>query len=167
MFKYCNWPIYKPYKNVMKKFLLISALMVGISFSLIAQEGINDLVVVGQIASDENMKQIEARYKGKENTCFINDSGVNAIEQITAAVSGRSYENLHIFVQNTANSLIFNSLVITSENIDQYKTTLVKWKKSFSGKVIIHCASPLSDYSNSAIKRAFERITGMEFTLTI
>jgi hypothetical protein len=150
----------------MKKFLLISGLIVGITFSLIAQEGINDLVVVGQIASDENMKQIEARYKGKENTFFINDSGANAIEQITAAISGRSFENLHIFVQGTANSLIFNRLVITSENIDQYKASLLKWKKSFSGQVIIHCASPLDAESNSMIKRAFERITGMHFTLT-
>lgn len=151
----------------MKKFLLISGLIVGITFRLIAQEGINDLVVVGQISSDENMKQVEARYMGKENTCFINESEVNAIEQITAAVSGHSFENLHIFVQSTANSLIFNSLVITPENIDQYKTSLLQWKKSFSGKVIIHCASPLAAESNSLIKRAFERITGMEFTLTI
>jgi hypothetical protein len=151
----------------MKKFLLISGLIVGFTFSLIAQESINDLVVVGQVASNENMKQIEARYTGKENTFFVNDSGSNAIEQITTAISGRAFENLHIFVQSTANSLIFNSLVITSENIDQFTTSLLKWKKSFSGKVIIHCASPLSDYSKSRIKQAFERITGMEFMLTI
>lgn len=158
----------KPIKtNTMKKFLLISGLMIQISFCLFGQESNKDFVVVGQVASDLNMKQVQIRYSNKTNVLFIADNETNAFDQITTSIKGRTFENLHIFLQSTPNSLIFNSLVITKDNVLQFTDSLKKWKSSISGKVIIHRTKVLDEKEASEIKQAFENLTGIEFIITI
>jgi len=157
----------KPIKsNTMKKFLLISGLMILISFSLFAQDNNKDFVVVGQVASDMNMIQIEMRYKESQNVYSVTDSPINPINQIASAISGKSFENLHIFVKSTPVSLLFNNVPITAENIEQHKAPLQTWKNSISGKVYIHCSVAPDEKSSSDMKLVFERITGMEFIIT-
>lgn len=157
----------KPLKtNTMRKFLILSGLIVLVTFNLIAQEGNNDFVVVGQADSDQNMVQIVMRYTNSQSVCFISDSNVSPIDQITSSVSGKSYENVHIFAISTANSLKLNGMQINAGNIEQYKLQLIKWKESISGKVIIHCTGTIDEKSSADMKLAFERYTGMEFIFT-
>jgi len=158
----------KPIKsNTMKKFLLISGLMILISFSLLAQDSNKDFVVVGQVASDLNMQQVQIRYSNKMNVLFLADSETNGVDQITATIEGKSFENLHIFLQSTPSSLIFNSLVITKDNVSQLKDSLKKWKSAISGRVIIHSTIVLDENEAAEIKLALEKYAGIEFTITI
>ena len=144
--------------------LMLSVLIVSRSTGQIRND--NDFVVVGEVSSDQNMKQVQMRYAERSNVYFINKTNENPIEQVSLEIEGKTFDNLQIFVQSTPTSLIFNDLVITTANIADYENSLLKWKNFISGKVFIHCTVSLDDKSNAEMKQAFERISGMEFILT-
>ena len=144
--------------------LMLSVLIVSRAAGQIRND--NDFVVVGEISSDQNMTQVQMRYADRVNVCFINEVNENALEQVALALEGKTFDNLHIFVRSTPTSLIFNNLVITTANIVDYKKSLLKWKNTITGKVIIHCTATLDKDISAEMKQTFENNTGLEFTLT-
>ncbi len=152
---------------VMSKILLLFLVIIGISTRLSAQEGKNDLVIVGDVSTDLGMKQVEMRYKNNPNAYYIRNVSSNAINQIADALNDKMYDNMHIFVRNTASSLVLNSLELTADNIADYVNPISQWKKSLNGKIVIHTADPIDKSEADKIADALSKATGLEVNITI
>ncbi|HKK42245.1 MAG TPA: DUF4347 domain-containing protein [Bacteroidales bacterium] len=151
----------------MSKILLLFLVLAGITPCLNAQEGKNDLVIVGDVSTDLSMQQVDMRYKNNPNAYYIRETGSNAIDQISDALAGKMYDSMHIFVRNTASSLVFNNLELTADNIAAYTNVLAKWEKSLHGKIVIHTSDRMDDTAANNIAAALTKATGLEVIITI
>lgn len=130
-----------------------------------AQTSSKDFAVVGTVANDLNMQQIEMRYQKLGNACFILESNINAIAQIGNALKRKvKVQELQLFVRTSPNKLIFsNSTIITAENASDYAVAFSAWKKHVSGRVVIFSKTVFSTPEGLLLKRKLEKSTGLEF----
>lgn len=147
----------------MKKLILILSLVLAICFNGLAQNITTDFVVLDYSCPDG--EQLKAQYKGQANAIIVTASEVLAAEQISTALSGKRVTDLHIFVWTKSGSMIFTSIALTAENIDDYATLLSTWKLHVSGKVIIHSTEVFTSERGLAFKAKLERITGLTFIM--
>lgn len=146
----------------MKKLLLNLTLFLVIGFKAMSQSPVKDFVVIGDVSNDQNMQQIEMRYEGNINAYFIQNTEINAIEQITGTLKGKHYTDLHIFLRTAPNALILNNTVVTTENILQFSESLSNLKQSISGSIVFHSIVAFSSAEGAKLKQKLEELTGLK-----
>jgi hypothetical protein len=146
----------------MKKIFSIATLLLGIVFQVESQSVQKDFVIIGEVSNNLDMQQIKMRYQNAINAYFVQETSTNALEQIANALVGHSCENLHIFLQSRSNALIFNSLVVTSDNVNAVAASISKWKSYISGKIVIHSTVAFTTASGEQLKQALENASGLK-----
>lgn len=147
----------------MKKLTLIISLLLAIGFNGLAQNISTDFVVLDY--SCPNGEQLKAQYKGQTNAFIATASQVLAPSQITSALSGKKVTDLHIFVWSKPGSLVFTSIALTPENIQEFSSSLAIWKTHITGKVVIHSSDVFTSERGIDFKAKLEQITGLSFIM--
>jgi hypothetical protein len=149
----------------MKKILFIISLVLLLGNQSVAQPSEKDFVIVGYGTGDGNLQQVQKRYQKKSNAYLIKEAMANPLEQISKAIEGRSIRDLHIYSWEATGALKLNSITLTSENVNDFSQTLMKWKSSISGKVFIHSKTAFTTPEGVELKQKMEQISGLEFIM--
>jgi hypothetical protein len=147
----------------MKKLMLIIHLVLAIGLNGLAQNINTDFIVLDY--SCPNGEQLKAQYKGQTNAIIVTASSVLAPGQITTALTGKKVNDLHIFVWSKPGSMVFTSIALTPENIQEYASVLETWKLHVTGKVIIHSSDVFTTERGSDLKSKLEQSTGLTFIM--
>ena len=142
-------------------------LLMLLSFNTIsfAQNAATDYVVVGLVSDDASMQQIQKRYNSTSGAYFTADNSGSGVEQITEAASGRQIVDLHIFVKNDQQGIYLTHTPVTSANVNDFANYFKVWKKSISGKVVIHNQSGVTSPELTDLLGKMQDLTGLQFVL--
>jgi hypothetical protein len=147
----------------MKKLILIISLILVIIINGLAQNINTDFIAMDY--SCPNGEQLKAQYKGQTNAIIVTASQVLAPAQITTALTGKKVTDLHIFVWSKPGSMVFTSIALTPENIQEYTPLLATWKSHVSGKVVVHSTDVFTSERGLDFKAKLEQITGLTFIM--
>jgi hypothetical protein len=148
----------------MKKLLsLLILLAMGIFTEIMSQSPEKDFVIVGVVSGDLNLIQIQMRYEGAPNVYFIRESSTSAAEQIANSLEGLKINDLHIFTRSNTNGILLSGQPVTIENVNESSVQFKRWRKSVSGKVIIHINSGVTSPEISKLIIRLEQLCELEF----
>ena len=149
-----------------KKLLLISLMLLGYVNGIMAQSPkSNDFVIVGAVSGDQNMEQIESRYRHRPNVFFTVTSAVSGAEQISKSLEGRKIHDLHIYVNNDQQGLFLTDVPVTLANANDFSAQFSEWKKSVSGKVVVHNQTGIVSPVYLNLLDKLKELTGIEIEL--
>jgi hypothetical protein len=141
--------------------ILFAILLCYPIFSAFSQS-YTDFFVIDEIS--KNFSQLQAEYGNKANVYWTNGTNVNAVEQISNAAMGLQIENLHIYAPTKPGALVFNSIAITSYNVDEFADLLRAWSNVVTNQVVIHSEVVFTGDEGTLLKQRLEEITGLAFT---
>jgi len=121
-----------------------------------------DFIVIDEIA--DNMTELKAEFGNQPNVYWIDGTTVEAVAQISNAARGLQIENLHIYVPTKPGAIVFNSLAITSNNLDDLAEELKAWSNVVTKQVVIHSEVVFTEEEGALFKQRLEEITGLLFT---
>lgn len=132
------------------------------SFVHASSQSYSDFIVIDEIAED--MSELKSEFGNQANVYWIVGTSVNAIHQISTATEAIQIENLHIYVPTKPGAIVFSSIAITSENIQEVENELAAWSNLVSSKVVIHSEVVFTGDEGALLKRRLEEITGLIIT---
>lgn len=121
-----------------------------------------DFFVIDEIT--KNHSQLQAEFDNRSNVYWTDGTTVNAVEQISNAARGLQIENLHIYAPTKPGALVFNSMAITSYNVDELADLLRTWSNVVTKQVVIHSEVVFTGDEGTLLKQRLEEITGLVFT---
>jgi hypothetical protein len=132
----------------MKKSLSIFIFLAGILL-FFSKEGITQNIPQRLLVFDRSLSgyQTLSSTKSGDGQVLILPASGNPLEQIRIAISGKIYDEIHIYTNVKHGSAVFNSLALTSNEILAQKSLLATFKDlvSVSCRIIIH-GDPGSDW---------------------
>ena len=148
-----------------KKTTFIFLLFLSFNTIIFAQNPTTDYVIIGLVSGDSTMTQIQLRYNSTPGVYFTSESSGSGVEQITETIAGRQINDLHIFVRNDPSGIFLTNVPVKSGNVNDFNSYFSGWKKTISGKVVIHNQTVLSspDLNNLLVK--LKELTGLKFIL--
>jgi len=148
-----------------KRITFILLMLLSFDTFTFAQNVTTDYVVVGLVSGDANMKQIQLRYNSTSGVYFTAESSGSGVEQITEAISGRQIIDLHIFVKNDQQGIFLTNTPVTSANVNGFSNYFKGWKKSVSGRVVIHNQTGVTSPELTDLLGKLQDLTGLQFIL--
>ena len=118
----------------------------------------SDFIVIDEIV--ENITQLKAEFDDQPN----DGTSLNAIKQISNAAEMLQIENLHIYVPTKPGAIVFNSIAITTINVDDLAEELKEWSNVVTNQVVIHSEVVFTGDEGNLLKQRLEEITGLVFT---
>ena len=73
-------------------------------------------------------------------------------------------EDLHIYVLTKPGAIVFNSIAVTPNNVNDLSADLKTWSKNVSNQVVIHSEVVFAGDEGILLKQSLEDITGLIFT---
>lgn len=111
----------------------------------------------------ENYQDMQASYTSANNALFIQKNKPHAIHQITEFVKGKHIKDLHIYVNCKPGSMVFNSIGITPERVDEFSSEFTEWQKCINGHVIIHSEQVFSGDHGQKLKNKLQQASNLSF----
>jgi len=148
-----------------KKITFIVLMFLSFNTIIFAQNPVTDYVVIGLVSGDTNMKQIQMRYNSTPGVYFTSETAGSGVEQITEAIGTRQITDLHIFVRNDQQGIFLSGVPVTSGNVNDFSTYFSGWKKTISGKVVIHNQTGLASPELTNLLVKLKELTGLELIL--
>lgn len=146
------------------KFLKPMLAVVLMSPAILAfSQSYSDFIVIDRIA--DNYAQLESEYSDQANVYWTDESSPNAIEQISNTASTLHIENLHIYAPTKPGAIVFNSIAITTHNLDELAEQLSEWSNLVTHQVVIHSEVVFAGDDGILLKQRLEEITGLVFTM--
>lgn len=121
-----------------------------------------DFIIIDEIAG--NYQELVKQFEGQNNVYATEGIKKNAIEQISEEIKNSNSENLYIYVPTKPGAIVFSSIAITTQNVDEFTEELKKWKNNISMQVIINSSVVFNGEDGTLLKQRLERITGLVFT---
>lgn len=119
-------------------------------------------VIIDEIAED--IDQLKSEFGHQPYAYFTSGFSPNALEQFTATAGTLEIEELHIYTATKPGAIVFNSIAITPNSLEEVTPALKKWSKVVTGKVIIHSEVVFAEEEGILLKQRLEEITGLIFT---
>lgn len=148
-----------------KQITFVLLFLMGLAIKTFAQSVTQDLVVIGAISGDQNMKQVEMRYKGNPQVVFIRAIPLSGVEQISQALKAKQFVDLHVFVKADVLGLYVSDVPLTIANVDAFADQFRLWKDSVSGKMIIHNQTGVTSDGLNELFKKLEALTGLQVVL--
>ena len=120
-----------------------------------------DLIIIDEIADDYT--QLLAQYDNHPNVYVTDGNTPDALRQITEQLVNLRIEDLHIYVPTKPGAIVFSSIALTSENLEELPFDLTDWTKVISGKVVIHSDVVFTGEDGQLLKQQLEARTGLAF----
>lgn len=125
-------------------------------------QAVSDFVVIDEIA--DNMTELKAEFLDQANVLWITGTSIDALSQIASASQGKQIENLHLYVPTKPGAIVFSSLAITSNDVNEVKEELETLSNFVSRSVVIHSEVVFMGEEGQLLKQQLEAITGLLFT---
>ena len=122
----------------------------------------SDFIVIDEIV--ENITQLKAEFDDQPNVYWTDGTSLHAIKQISNAAELLQIENLHIYVATKPGAIVFNSIAITTINVDDLAEELKEWSNVVANQVVIHSEVVFTGDEGNLLKQRLEEITGLVFT---
>jgi len=84
--------------------------------------------------------------------------------QISNSLENLKIEDLHIYVLTKPGAIIFNSIDVTTDNVDDLSDDLKILNRYVTNQVVIHSTIVFSGDEGILLKQRLEEITGLVFT---
>ncbi len=118
-------------------------------------------IVIDEIA--DNVTQLKSEFSNYSNLYVTNGISPDAVKQISISMEELQIEDLHIYVLTKPGAMIFNSIAVTADNVDDWSVDLKSWSKNVTNKVVIHSEVVFSGDEGNLLKQRLEDITGLLF----
>lgn len=122
-----------------------------------------DWVVIDEIADE--IVQLNRQYEGRSNVFHIKGVEQSALLQVFNAIEDADVHDLHLYVPTKPGSIVFNTIALTPDNVDDFSDELSGWKTRMDGRVVIHSNVVFTGEEGDVLKRCLEKITGLEFIM--
>jgi len=123
----------------------------------------SDLIIIDEIT--DNLEQLKAEFGTYPNVYITDDIAPNALEQISLKLASIKIEDLHIYVLTKPGAMIFNSIALIPDKLNDLSSDLSYWGENISGKVIIHSDIVFEGEEGLLLKERLEEISGLEFIM--
>jgi len=121
----------------------------------------SDFIIIDEIA--DNIEQLTSDFSGQSNVYVTDGISLNAIQQISNSMEELQIEALHIFVPTKPGAIVFNSISVTANTINDLEADLKSWNKNVTDKVVIHSDVVFTGEEGVLLKQRLEEITGLVF----
>jgi len=120
-----------------------------------------DIILIDEIADD--ITELLAEFGNQLNVYVTDANTPDALAQITEELVNLRIRDLHIYVPTKPGAIVFSSIAITSENVDELPFDLTDWTKVISGKVVIHSDVVFTGEEGILLKQQLESNSGVAF----
>ena len=142
------------------KLTLVSILMFAVLYAY--SQPISEFIIIDEIA--ENAEQLKSAYADQSNVYFTNGISPNALGQISGATENLQIEDLHIYVLTKPGAIVFNSIAVTLNNMEDWSADLKALSGKVTNRVVLHSEHVFSGEEGLLLKKRLEEITGLAFT---
>lgn len=125
-------------------------------------QSFSEFIVIDEIA--ENYAELLEEFSGQANVYWIDGTDQNAVEQISLAAQVVQIGTLRIYVPTKPGAIVFSSVAITWNNVDELAEHLGNWGQMVTDQVVIHSDVVFSGEEGAILKQRLEEITGLVFT---
>ena len=112
----------------------------------------------------DDIEQLKSEFSAQTNVYVIDGITPNALKQISITMDNLTIEDLHIYVLTKPGAIIFNSMDVTKDNVDELSEELKTLNRYVTNQVVIHSDVVFSGANGTFLKQRLEEITGLEFT---
>ena len=119
-------------------------------------------IVIDEIA--ENFLQLKSEYSDHSNVYVTDGISPNAVMQISNSMEDLQIDELHIYVSTKPGAIVFNSIAITTDNVNDLSVELKALGEKVANKVVIHSEVVFTGNAGIQLKQSLEDITGLVFT---
>jgi hypothetical protein len=120
-----------------------------------------DIILIDEISDD--ITGLLAEFGNQPNVYITDANTPDALAQITEELVNLRIRDLHIYVPTKPGAIVFSSIAITSENVDELPFGLTDWTKVISGKVVIHSDVVFTGEEGILLKQQLESKSGLVF----
>lgn len=120
-----------------------------------------DIIIIDEIADD--ITELLAEFGNQPNVYVTDANTPDALAQITEQLVNLRIRDLHIYVPTKPGAIVFSSIAITSENVDELPFDLTDWTRVISGKVVIHSDVVFTGEEGILLKQLLESKSGIVF----
>ena len=150
----------KPFVMKNSKLALITILLFTVVNAFTQSN--SDFIIIDEIA--DNVEQLKSDFSGQSNVYVTDGITPKALKQISNAIENLQIEDIHIYVLTKPGAIVFNSIAITTNNIDDWSVDLQALKVNVTNKVVIHSDVVFSGEEGIELKERLEDVTGLVFT---
>lgn len=122
----------------------------------------SEFIIIDEIA--DNAEQLISEFSNQSNVYMTDGITPNALGQIHNSVENLQIDDLHIYVLTKPGAIVFNSIAITVDNINDWSADLKTLSGVVKNKVIIHSEVVFTGEEGVLLKERLEEITGLLFT---
>ena len=140
--------------------LALLILLICFSGPLFSQS-LEDIILIDEIADD--ITELLAEFGDMPNVYVIDGNTPDALRQITDDLVNLRIQDLHIHVATKPGAIVFSSIAITPETVDELPLDLTDWTEVISGKVVIHSEVVFTGEEGLNLKQELESKTGLVF----
>ena len=140
----------------MKFLKTVFAIMLMCPMGLAFSQSYTDFIVIDEIA--DNYSQLESEFSGQSNVYWTDGDSPTAIAQISNTGREIQIENLHIYVPTKPGAIVFSSIAITNQNIDELAQQLSAWSNLVTSQVVIHSEIVFTGDKGILLKQRLEEI---------
>lgn len=145
------------------RFILVSVLLITVAYAF--PQSNSEFIIIDEIA--ENAEQLISELGNQSNVYVTEGISPNALVQISIASEDLQIDELYIYVLTKPGAIIFNSLSVTMNNLEDWSADLQALSRHVTNKVIIHSEVVFSEEEGILLKEKLEEITGLVFTAEI
>lgn len=124
-------------------------------------QSLEDLIIIDESA--DHYTELQAEFGNRANVYFTDGNTPDALRQITDQLVDLRIRDLHIYVPTKPGAIVFASIVITWESVDELPLELTDWTEVISGKVVIHSEAVFTGDEGQILKHELESKTGLAF----
>ena len=140
--------------------LALLILLICTSGSLFSQS-LEDIILIDEIADD--ITELLDEFGDLPNVYVIDGDTPDALRLITEQLVNLRIQDLHIHVPTKPGAIVFSSIAITPESVDELPLDLADWTEVISGKVVIHSKVVFTGEEGLILKQELESRTGLVF----
>ncbi len=119
-------------------------------------------IIIDEIADD--IAQLKSEF-GNYSSLYVTDGiSPNAVKQISNSIENLQIDDLHIYVLTKPGAIVFNSIAVTPNNVNDFSAELRGWGRNVTNQVIIHSEVVFTGDEGNLLKQRLEDITGLVFT---
>jgi hypothetical protein len=122
----------------------------------------SEFIIIDEIA--DNVEQLKSDFSSQSNVYVTDGIALNAIQQISTSIGELQIEELHIYVPTKPGAIVFNSIAITTNNMDDWLTDLEALSEKVTNQVVIHSDVVFTGEEGIELKERLEGLTGLVFT---
>ncbi|MDX2432641.1 MAG: DUF4347 domain-containing protein [Bacteroides sp.] len=124
-------------------------------------QSLEDLIIIDESA--DNYTGLQAEFANQANVYFTDGNTPDALRQITDQLVDLRIRDLHIYVPTKPGAIVFASIALTWESVDELPLELTDWTGVISGKVVIHSEVVFTGDEGQILKQELESKTGLAF----